>query len=72
MSGPWLLYDNAGDPYQLENLVNSDNYASLRSELDTQLDVLLVRYHDAFLSGQRYIERWGYEVDATGTVPYTD
>jgi len=26
--------------------------------------------HDAFLPGNAYIQQWGYQVDATGTVPY--
>ena len=31
--GPWLLYDNLADPYQLDNLVDRPEHASLRARL---------------------------------------
>ena len=69
--GPWLLYDNVADPYQLENLVGEPEVAELQMQLDQQLDEMLERFGDAFLSGDEYLEQWGYEVDGTGTVPFT-
>ena len=27
--GPWLMYDNQSDPYQLKNLVGDNKYADL-------------------------------------------
>ena len=27
---------------------------------------------DDFLPGMKYIEKWGYKVDARGTVPYSN
>jgi arylsulfatase A-like enzyme len=53
--GPWLLYDNERDPYQKQNLVNTQG--ALRSRLDRRLDGLLREAGDAFLPGQRYLER---------------
>lgn len=55
--GPWLLYDNHTDPYQMKNLVNSQ--PALRSRLDRRLDDLLKRAGDEFLPGARYLERAG-------------
>ncbi len=71
LNGPWLLYDNEADPYQLNNLVNQPDYANLQADLETQLQGKLEANNDEFLPGMEYIRRWGYEVDETGTVPYT-
>ncbi|MCC6144442.1 MAG: sulfatase [Candidatus Hydrogenedentes bacterium] len=69
LDGPWLLYDNQEDPYQLHNLANSPEHAELQRALEQKLQALLKRYGDAFLPGAEYVARWGYEVDETGTVP---
>jgi arylsulfatase A-like enzyme len=55
--GPWLLYDNQSDPYQMKNLVNA--LPELRSRLDRKLDELLKKAGDEFLPGARYVERAG-------------
>ena len=71
LDGPWLLFDNAQDPYQMENLVGGPAYAGLVRELDAWLQRRLDARGDAFLPGMAYIQQWGYPVDETGTVPYT-
>ena len=71
LEGPWLLYDNQEDPYQLQNLVADPVYADLVRELDAWLQRRLDTLGDEFLPGMDYIRRWGYPVDETGTVPYT-
>ena len=63
LDGPWLLYDDAADPYQLENLCGRPEHAALQEELDTRLRRLLERRGDEFLPGEAYVERWGYDVD---------
>ncbi|WP_168120120.1 sulfatase [Paenibacillus sp. HB172176] len=68
--GPWLLYDNERDPYQLHNLCRQASHRPLQEELDAMLRRMLTQHGDAFLEGERYIEQWGYELDHTGTVPY--
>jgi arylsulfatase A-like enzyme len=70
--GPWLLYDNRQDPYQLDNLCNQPQHAALQASLDALLSKRLKETNDAFLSGPDYITKWGYEVDASGTVRYTN
>ena len=72
LDGPWLLYDNAEDPYQLENLVDDPGIFPVRQKLDTLLDRKLEASGDAFLPGMDYIEKWGYTVNENGTVPYTN
>ncbi len=53
--GPWLLYDNQRDPFQMQNLV--EKQPSLRSRLDRKLDALLKKANDEFLPGSTYIAR---------------
>jgi len=71
LDGPWLLYDNQNDPYQLDNLVGKPQHAKLQAELDARLRRKLRQTGDEFLPGAAYIEKWGYPVNETGTVPYT-
>lgn len=70
LDGPWLLYDNVADPYQQQNLVGQPQVAELQAQLNSRLNGLLEQYDDEFLSGMVYVERWGYELDETGTVPF--
>ena len=71
LDGPWLLYDNETDPYQLDNLIDKSEHSHIQAELETILQAKLKARNDEFLPGAAYLERWGYEVDETGTVPYT-
>jgi arylsulfatase A-like enzyme len=72
LNGPWLLYDNVEDPYQLDNLVGNEKYSDIQRVLDATLEQQLARTRDEFFPGTTYIAKWGYKVDEeTGTVPYT-
>jgi arylsulfatase A-like enzyme len=71
LQGPWLLYDNETDPYQLNNLCDQELFQGLQNQLDDSLNNLLNKRKDEFLHGDVYIERWGYKVDDKGTVPFT-
>ncbi|MHB8900402.1 MAG: sulfatase-like hydrolase/transferase, partial [Thermoguttaceae bacterium] len=70
LDGPWLLYDNEADPYQMNNLAGRPEQASVQAELESMLSARLKETGDRFLPGADYIARWGYEIDANGTVPY--
>jgi len=70
LNGPWLLFDNEKDPYQMTNLVNHAEYIDLQSNLNDLLTERLKENGDKFLPGMEYIKKWGYPVDRTGTVPY--
>ncbi|MFP6617474.1 MAG: sulfatase, partial [Candidatus Hydrogenedentota bacterium] len=72
LEGPWLLYDNLTDPYQLANLVGVEQHSELQARLEGELTKLLAARSDEFLRGEEYIERWGYAVNETGTVVYTN
>jgi hypothetical protein len=70
ISGPWLLYDDQEDPFQLRNLVGEPAFAAIRGELDDRLHAELHRIGDRFAPRAHYLERWGYKVDADGAIPY--
>jgi len=70
LKGPWLLFDNQKDPYQMNNLVNSPESKPLLEELDKKLRGKLNERKDEFLPGDEYIKKWGYKVNASGTIPY--
>jgi arylsulfatase A-like enzyme len=69
--GPWLLYDNATDPFQQNNLQGKPEHAELESRLDAQLHQRLRETHDDFRPGAYYVDKWAYRVDASGTMSYT-
>lgn len=71
LQGPWLLFDNQVDPFQTNNLVNLPAHASLQSTLDSLLSKKLKQQGDEFRPGRDYIAKWGYNVNANGTMPYT-
>lgn len=63
LKGPWLLYDNQIDPFQMSNLIGIDEYTFIQSDLEKQLQELLEKTDDHFLSGKEYMEKWGYRWD---------
>ena len=70
LKGPWLLFDNKTDPGQLKNLIGLPGSAILQKKLDDILKRKLAEAHDEFLPAEHYFRKWGYTVDANGTVPY--
>ena len=69
-AGPWLLYDNARDPYQMNNLIDDPAHAELRAKLEAELQSQLDLIGDEFPSKDQAIAKWGYTVNPTGEVPY--
>ncbi|MHC4658350.1 MAG: sulfatase family protein [Planctomycetota bacterium] len=72
LNGPWLLYDNQSDPYQLNNLCNRGEYSELQRKLEGILSQKLKQTNDEFLPGWDYIKKWNYIVDSSGTVEYAE
>lgn len=71
LNGPWLLYDNDNDPFQLENLVDQSEYSTVQKNLDDRLNALLEKTRDEFLPGPELIARSGYVVNPDNeTVDY--
>jgi len=72
LCGPWLLYDNRADPYQLRNLAADPAYAALRLELEHSLQDWLELTGDAFLPAETYRQRYGIvDIDERFAVRYT-
>jgi len=71
LNGPWLLFDNINDPFQMNNLIGVKTYVSLQKDLDEKLKRRLKDTGDEFLPGKHYLSKWNYKVDKTGTVPYS-
>lgn len=69
--GPWLLFDNSADPYQLENLVDRKDHAAAQARLEHMLSSELEDQGDPFLPAAELRSRWNYEIDAVGAIPYT-
>lgn len=59
--GPWLLYDNQADPYQMHNLCGRAEHKKLQAELDRALDARLRERKDEFLPAAEYLRRAGLE-----------
>ncbi len=57
--GPWLLYDNQIDPFQMRNLIGRPDHAALQARLEAQLREMLDVRRDEFLPGRVYLERAG-------------
>lgn len=70
LDGPWLLYDNQEDPYQLNNLSGRSDGGGLQQEMDFLLQGLMQERGDELLPAQAYLDKYGYEVDKVGAVPY--
>ena len=57
--GPWLLYDNRSDPYQMHNLIGKPEARQLQARLDRELDAELKKRKDEFLPAAEYVRRAG-------------
>ncbi len=55
VDGPWLLYDNDADPYQLENVCGQPEYQELQAHLDAQMRRRLDAVGDEFLPGAAHL-----------------
>ena len=65
------LFDDVADPYQLRNLAGRRESADVQRELEQELSRQLARIGDSFEASDHYLQKWGYEVDDTGCVPYS-
>lgn len=61
LKGPWLLFDNDADPYQMKNLIGSPECAQLQEDLDTSLDRKLAQRGDEFMPTEHYVSKWAYD-----------
>ena len=65
-----MLYDNAADPDQLDNLAGRAEHADLQIEFKYELDAWLERTSDNFEPRTNYLECYGYAVEEkNGAMP---
>lgn len=70
LNGPWLLYDDESDPFQMNNLVGKPEATELQKDLDSRLLAELNKRGDEFRDGQYYIDLWGYDARAGSSISY--
>lgn len=63
LNGPWLLYDNESDPYQMNNLAGNSEFQSIEKFLDGLLIKKLEETNDSFLPADDYMTKWNYLYD---------
>ena len=68
--GPTLLFDDATDPFQLDNLAEKPECAALRKTLDVRLDEELKRINDDFPTAADALRRWGFPFKPGQSAPY--
>ncbi|MBO6950220.1 MAG: sulfatase [Rhodospirillales bacterium] len=68
IDGPWLLYDNAEDPYQMNNLVDDEGHADTRARLEKMMQAHMEKIGDEMLPRERYYERFNIVFDHRGKV----
>jgi arylsulfatase A-like enzyme len=67
---PWVLYDDAADPYQMRNLAEDPAFSELQQSMETELQGWLAKLGDKFETDFKLAERYGIEVDEHGLPPY--
>jgi len=57
-TGPWVLYDDAHDPFQLKNLAGAADSVKIETALEGLLSEWLERTHDPFESAEQVREKY--------------
>lgn len=69
--GPFMLFNNIADPYQLNNMVNKPEFTDLQKELDKKLNKQLVEINDAgFKPRDFYLHKWGFVLTDDHIIEY--
>jgi arylsulfatase A-like enzyme len=71
LDGPWLLYDNRIDPWQLHNRVDALERAGQVAELDRRLTARLRALGDDFAPGPQIVQREAYRTCPDGDIAIT-
>ena len=59
LRGPWMLYDNLEDPFQLHNLVHAPGARALVEEMERELAGWMARTGDALAPADAVLRRYG-------------
>ena len=66
IEGPWLLYDNEQDPYQMNNLINQPDMKSVQEKLEVMLQKHLEHTDDDIRPNEAYYEMFDLDIDHRG------
>ncbi|GAB2489574.1 sulfatase family protein [Algoriphagus taiwanensis] len=72
LKGPWLLYDNQTDPYQMNNLSGNPEFKELQDRMEKLLQKKLAERKDEFLPADEYMTRWNYLYDRNDSIRATN
>ena len=67
---PWVLYDDAADPYQMRNMAGKSRDSALQETLEAELRQWLARMNDSFETESDLAERLGITLDGNGIPVY--
>lgn len=69
--GPFMLFDDLQDPWQLNNLADKPEASEIQEDLDSQLKNELLHIHDEnFKTRDFYLKRWGLELNKDHIVEF--
>jgi arylsulfatase A-like enzyme len=63
LEGASILFDNATDPYQMNNLIDNPAFSQLQQDLEYKLDSALNKIGDGFQPRDYYLKKWKYVLD---------
>lgn len=72
LEGPWLLFDDVADPFQMRNLANDPDHLKMQASLQNVMRHLMQKHGDEFGDAGHYVRKFGYPVDKNGTMPVRD
>jgi arylsulfatase A-like enzyme len=65
------LFDNATDPFQINNLIDRPEYQKLQQKMEKLLQKELKAIGDQnFKTGKYYFDKWGYDLKEGQSAPY--
>ncbi|MBW1899807.1 MAG: DUF4976 domain-containing protein, partial [Deltaproteobacteria bacterium] len=70
IDGPWMLFDDLKDPFQMNNLIDNPEYTDIQEKLEDRLKAELHEIKDDFRPAASYISEWGYKVKERGQIGY--
>lgn len=68
IEGPWILYDNRTDPYQMTNLINRPETKEIQAKLEAMLVAHMEKIGDEILPNEAYYEKFNLDVDERGKI----
>jgi len=68
IEGPWLLYDNLADPYQMNNLIDRPEMTAVQDQLESMLKGHMEKIGDEILPNETYYKRLNLNVDQRGKI----